>query len=223
MPRRSRGSVARMFRLCEHLRPAVAASGTAYVDRLDRQIEDVMAHTRYVIASDAFLTRNLELLGGITGFGNISATILLAELPSIADLTPKALGAFTDFSLQEHSSGTSVPRSGRISRTGCERLRRVRYMCALGAKRNNRALAGFVERMRRAGQPRRVILIAVAREPLVSAHAVILSQKPSDPSHGQPGCRPAGHAMTGPDPKQTLTVPASALLFCPKRMVERES
>jgi hypothetical protein len=30
----------------------------------------------------------------ITGFGEISATILLAELPNVADFAPKALAAF---------------------------------------------------------------------------------------------------------------------------------
>jgi hypothetical protein len=40
------------------------------------------------------LSKNLALLRGITGFGEISATILLAELPNIAEFTPKALAAF---------------------------------------------------------------------------------------------------------------------------------
>jgi len=163
--------------------PAVAASIQAHVEWLNRQIEEVMAHIRRVIAGDPILTRNLRLLRSITGFGEISATILLAELPNIAEFTPKALAAFTGLSPQEHSSGTSVQRPGRISRMGSERLRGILYMCALSAKRNNKAFAEFVERMRRAGKAPKVILVAVARKLLVLAHAVIRSQKPFDPSH----------------------------------------
>ena len=55
-------------------------------------------------------------------------------------------------------------------------------MCALSAKRNNKPLADFVERMSAAGKPPKVILIAVARKLLVYAHAVIRTQKAFTPS-----------------------------------------
>ena len=161
--------------------PAVAASIAAHLEWLDRQIEEIMKGARRLIAADPVLMRNLTLLRGITGFGEISATVLLAELPNIAEFTPKALAAFTGLSPQEYSSGSSVQRPGRISRMGSERLRSILYMCALSAKRNNKALAGFAGRMHGAGKAPKVILIAVARKLLVFAHAVIRTQKPFDP------------------------------------------
>jgi transposase len=63
---------------------------------------------RQLIAADPVLARNLALLRSITGFDEISATVLLAELPNIAEFTPRALAAFTGLSPQEHSSGPSV-------------------------------------------------------------------------------------------------------------------
>ena len=78
-------------------------------------------------------------------------------------------------------SGSSVRRPGRISHTGNERLRSTLYMCALSAKRTNKALLGFVQRLKAAGKPPKVILVAVARKLLVYAHAVIRTQKPFDP------------------------------------------
>ena len=127
------------------------------------------------------LSCNLALLRSITGFGEVSATVLLAELPNIAEFTPKALAAFTGLSPQEHTSGSSVHKPGRISRIGNERLRSMLYMCALSARRHNKALADFVQRMTNAGKPPKVILIAVARKTLVYAHAVIRTQKPFQP------------------------------------------
>ena len=53
-----------------------------------------MDEVRHLIATDPDLSRNLALVRSITGFGEVSATILLAELPNIADFTPKALAAF---------------------------------------------------------------------------------------------------------------------------------
>jgi transposase len=143
--------------------PGVADSITAHLGWLDQRIEAVTAEVRRLIAADPVLARNLALLRSITGFGEISATVLLAELPNIAEFAPKALAAFTGLSPQEHSSGSSVRRPGKVSRIGSERLRSTLYMCALSAKRTNKALAAFVRRMIAAGKPPKVILVAVAR------------------------------------------------------------
>ena len=145
-----------------------------------------MGEVRRLVASDPTLSRNFALVRSITGFGEVSAVILLAELPNIAEFTPKALAAFAGLSPSEHSSGTSVRRPGRISRVGSPRLRSILYMCALSAKRNNKALADFVRRMTDAGKAPKVILVAVARKLLVYAHAVIRTQRPFQPCPDAP-------------------------------------
>ncbi len=166
--------------------PAVARSIAAHLDWLNGQIDAVMEEVRHLVGADATLSKNLALVRSITGFGEVSATILLAELPNIAEFTPKALAAFVGLSPSDHNSGTSVRRPGKISRIGTERLRSTLYMCALSAKRNNKPLAAFVARMSAAGKPPKVILIAVARKLLVYAHAVIRAQKAFDSSPNAP-------------------------------------
>ena len=166
--------------------PAVAASIAAHLGWLDAQIGAVMDAVRDLIAADPVLSKNLALLRGITGFGEISATILLAELPNIAEFTPRGLAAFAGLSPGEHSSGTSVRRPGKISRIGNARLRSTLYMCALSAARTNKALLGFVGRLKHAGKPPKVILVAVARKLLVYAHAVIRTQMPFTSSPDAP-------------------------------------
>ena len=166
--------------------PAVARSITAHIDWLGEQIDAVMDEVSHLIASDPALSKNLALVRSITGFGEVSATILLAELPNIAEFTPKALAAFVGLSPSEHSSGTSVRRPGKVSRIGTERLRSTLYMGALSAKRSNKPLAAFVARMTAAGKPPKVILVAVARKLLVYAHAVIRTQKAFESSPNAP-------------------------------------
>lgn len=157
---------------------AVGASISAHVDWLSQEIEAVTASIRALVTADPELSRNLKLLLSIPGIGEISATILLAELPNIAEFTPKGLAAFTGLSPQEHSSGSSVRKSPRVSRIGTSRLRSALYMCALTAKRCNPAMTAFVARLTLVGKPAKVILIAVARKLLVLAHAVIRTQTP---------------------------------------------
>lgn len=156
----------------------VAASITKHLEWLDRQIDEMMVAVQDLIAADPALRRNHELLRSIPGIGPVTAPVVLAELPNIAEFTPKALAAFAGLSPEENSSGSRVSRSSRISRMGSERLRRAMYMCALISKRRNPALAIFVTRLVAAGKPPKVILIAVARKLLVFAHAVIRTQSP---------------------------------------------
>ncbi len=156
--------------------PAVAASIKAHLDWLDRQIEAVMGAVQALVALDPVLSRNHELLLSIPGIGVTTAPVLLAELPNIGEFMPKGLAAFAGLSPQEHSSGSTARRPGRISRMGSERLRRALYMCALSSKRRNPALAGFVARLTAVGKPPKVILLAVARKLLVFAHAIIRTQ-----------------------------------------------
>ncbi len=167
--------------------PAVATSISAHLDWLDQQIEAVMDAVQALVATDQVLRRNHELLLTIPGIGVTTASVLLAELPNIADFTPKGLAAFAGLSPQEHSSGSTVRRPGRISRMGSERLRRALYMCALSSKRRNPALAGFVVRLAAAGKAPKVILLAVARKLLVFAHAIIRAQKPFKMAAGLAG------------------------------------
>ncbi len=174
--------------------PAVARSIAAHLAWLEEQIAAVTIVTievRTLVTADPALARNLALLRSITGFGETSATIVLAELLNIAEFTPKALAAFVGLAPSEHSSGTpvrrpGVRRPGTMSRIGAERLRSALYMCALSAKRTNTALAAFVERMTAAGKPPKIILVAAARKLLVYAHAVVRTPNPFDPSPEAP-------------------------------------
>lgn len=164
---------------------AAAASISAHVAWLDARIEAVMDAVRGLAAADPVLSKNLALVRTITGFGEISATILLAELP-IADFTSKALAALAGLLPSGHSSGPSVRRPGKIGRVGNERLRSTPCMRALSAARTNKALPGFVQRLRQAGKPPKVILVAVARKLLIYAHAVVRTQMPFTSSPNAP-------------------------------------
>ena len=145
------------------------------IDQLDAEIARVSAEIRRLIEADHALETNLALLTSIPGIGEVTAALLLAELPNIAEFEPKGLAAFAGLSPAEHSSGQRI-RPGGISRIGNPIVRSAMYLCALSARRHNPILASFAKRLQDAGKPNRVILIAVARKLLVLAHAVIRTQ-----------------------------------------------
>jgi transposase len=156
---------------------SVAASIERLIAHIDAEISTVTAAIRELLARDPAQQTNFELLCSIPGIGEVTAALVLAELPNIAEFTPKGLAAFTGLSPQEHSSGTRQSFGG-ISRIGNATLRSALFLCALTARRHNPRLAEFVQRMTEARKPNKVILIAIARKLLVMAHAVIRTQTP---------------------------------------------
>lgn len=161
----------------------VAASIQAHIAYLDGEIASVGRAVDALIASDAIQQTNRALLQSIPGIGPVVSAVIMAELPNIAEFTPKGLAAFAGLSPSEHRSGSSVRAGAHINRMGAGRLRTALYLAALSAKRYNPRLAEFVQRMQAAGKPPKVTLIAIARRLLVYAHAVIRTQVPFDPEH----------------------------------------
>jgi transposase len=156
---------------------SVALSIERMLAHLDAEIAAVTAGIQAMIARNAELQASFALLCTIPGLGEVTAAVILAELPNITEFTPKALAAFAGLSPQEDSSGNRRVQRG-ISRIGNARLRAALFMCALSARRHNPALKQVVQRMTSAAKPNKVVLVAVARRLLVFAHAVLRSQQP---------------------------------------------
>jgi transposase len=154
---------------------AVRASLLRQLTHLNAEIDIMTAEIRALLAADSQLQRNFDLLNTIPGIGEVSATLLLAEIPNITDFTPKALAAFAGLSPAEHSSGARQRGTG-ISRIGNAAIRSMLYLGALSASRHNPHLTDFVARMKDAKKPKKVILVAVARKLLVLAQAVLRTQ-----------------------------------------------
>ncbi len=159
----------------------VAASIEAHIAFLDSQIVAISQTIDALIASDPAQKQSRDLLLSIPGVGPVCSAVIMAELPNIVDFTPKALAAFAGLSPSEHSSGQSR-QGAHIARIGSARLRAVLYLAALSARRYNTNLAAFVQRMKDAGKPPKVTLIAIARRLLVYAHAVLRTHTPFNPN-----------------------------------------
>jgi len=149
------------------------------IRRLDDEIAAISTAVAELIDGDEHLCRSRKLLLSIPGIGPQSAAILLAEIPDFKAFGHnKQISAFAGLSPQEHTSGSSVRGKTRVSKAGNPRLRAALYMCALSARRANPTLKAFGDRLKDAGKPPKVVLVAVARKLLVIACGVIKSQRP---------------------------------------------
>ena len=84
----------------------------------------------------------------------------------------KQLAAYVGISPRIFQSGTSVRGRARISRMGMGRTRGLLYLCAMTARKGNRACRELYERMRLNGKPIKAALIAVANKLLKQAFAI---------------------------------------------------
>ena len=112
-----------------------------------------------------------SLLASVPGVGFGTARTMLADLPELGTLTRRqiaALAGVAPFSRQSGKwRGKSFIGGGRAS------VRTALFMAALTAMRWNPTLRAFHHRLRAAGKPKMVALIAVARKLLTILNAIL--------------------------------------------------
>ena len=112
--------------------------------------------------ADAPLADQVQRLTAIQGVGQRTAWLLLAALPELGTLQRGQAAALAGLAPYNHDSD---PRRGqRHIAHGRPLARRALYMAALVAARYNPVLRPFYQRLRAAGKPAKVALIALMRK-----------------------------------------------------------
>jgi transposase len=143
----------------------------AHAQWLDAQIARWDAEIERLVAQSAALSQDARRLRSISGIGPVAATTLLALLPELGSLSPKKIAALAGLAPFNADSGQF--RGQRRIRGGRNRVRGALYMASIAAARYNPILKSLYQRLRAAGKPAKVALIAVARKLLIIANAII--------------------------------------------------
>jgi transposase len=176
-----RALVARRRQLVEMLtaeRNRLRATSTALRPRIE-------AHVRFLRAAIAELDRDLDaavragplwrekedLLRSVPGVGPVVSATLLAELPELGALGPKQLAALVGVAPLNRDSG--IRRGTRAVWGGRASVRAALYMAALVAVRHNPAIRAVHARLRAAGKPPKVALVACMRKLLLTLNAIL--------------------------------------------------
>jgi transposase len=144
--------------------------------RLARSLATIEAAIRAEVAGDATLARDARLLRSIPDIGPVTAVTLLAWLAELGHTCRRAAASLAGVAPRARDSGKH--RGRRFLGDGRRQVRRALYMAALSELRHPGFLADFVRRMKEAGKPGKVILMAVARRLLVVANAVLRTGEP---------------------------------------------
>lgn len=133
-----------------------------------------------MLRDDPDLARTEALLRSAPGVGPVTAAVLIAQLSELGQASAKAIAALAGLAPYNNDSGPAHGK--RAVRGGRRRVRQALYMAALSCARGSSPLATFHQRMRDAGKPPKVALIATARKLLVRLNAIARQQIPFQPA-----------------------------------------
>ena len=101
----------------------------------------------------------------VKGIGKRAASELIICTKAFEGMTDyRQLISYAGLSPVEYSSGSSIRGKSHICKRGGKRLRNILYMCALNAKKNNRACRELYDRLVENGKNKKVALIAVCNK-----------------------------------------------------------
>lgn len=175
------------MRVQETLRRGTAASRLLeksldkHIAWLDKQITQIDTDlTQRLRASAVWRTRD-DLLRGIPGVGSVTTLTLLAKCPELGRLNRREIAALTGVAPLANDSGKH--RGKRCIWGGRADVRAVLYMAALSAIRCNDTLKAFAERLKKAGKPPKVVIVACMRKLLTMMNAMLKNNTPWNPKN----------------------------------------
>ena len=146
------------------------------IDHINKDIRRIDAEITRLVQSDDDWKSKAELLNGVPGVGEVTATTLIAELPELGKLNRQEISALVGIVPFNRDSGTI---RGRRSIFGGRRaVRSVLYMAALSARRCNPVIAKFADRLKKEGKLPKVILVACMRKLLVILNTIVKTNSP---------------------------------------------
>jgi transposase len=146
---------------------------------LDQQRQDLDRHIAQLIESDEDWKNRRELLTSVPGIGQTTASQLVADLPELGKLNRQQIAALVGVAPINRDSGAM--RGRRSIFGGRASVRCALYMAAFCAMKFNPVIRRFAERLRDAGKPFKVVVVAAMRKPLSILNVMIKENQPWNP------------------------------------------
>lgn len=147
----------------------VLASFTQIMALFSPEIKTLEASIAALIAADPVWRRLNVAFRTIKGVADRTVARLMADLPEIGTLSSKAVAKLVGLAPMARDSGKSTGK--RPVRGGRSSVRDILFLVASITAKYDPELKAFYERLTKAGKPKKVVLIAVARKLLVRLNA----------------------------------------------------
>jgi transposase len=171
----------------EHAEASVRRWIEEHILTLKTQLAQLDATIALAVEASPVLRRRNEILTSVKGVGRLTAAVLIAELPELGTIGNKQIAALVGVAPFNRDSGNW--RGERHIGGGRYSVRCALYMAALVAVRFNPALQSFYRRLRDAGKPAKVALVAAMRKLIIILNALVRDDALWQPDHVlQDGC-----------------------------------
>jgi transposase len=146
-----------------------------HLDYLTGEIKAIEAEIKALIKAEPQISEQARLMRSAPGIGPVACMQLIAQMPELGHVGPKQVAALAGLAPLNVDSGTY--RGRRTIGGGRKRVRDALYMAALNAVRRDGSFRTFYQRLRAAGKPAKLALIAVARKLLTTLNAMLRDRK----------------------------------------------
>jgi len=147
-----------------------------HITWLDKQIAALDGDlTTRLRASDIWRAKD-DLLQGIPGVGAVTSVTLLAKCPELGQLNRREIAKLTGVAPLSNDSGKH--RGKRFIWGGRADVRSVLYMATISAIRCNPAIKTFADRLKQAGKPAKVVIVACMRKLLTIMNSIVKNNVP---------------------------------------------
>jgi transposase len=154
---------------------AMAGRISRLIEVLDSEIAEIEADISALIKAEPEISDDAQLMRSLPGVGPVACMQLIAQMPELGKVGPKQVAALAGLAPFNVDSGTF--RGKRKIAGGRKRVRDALYMAALNAVRRASPFKTFYSRLRQAGKPAKLALIAVARKLLTVLNAMMRDRK----------------------------------------------
>jgi transposase len=154
---------------------AMAERISRLIEVLDHEIAGIEAEISVLIKAEPELSEDAQLMRSLPGVGPVTCTQLITQMPELGHVGPKQAAALAGLAPFNVDSGAH--RGKRKIGGGRKRVRDALYMAALNAVRRAHPFKAFYAKLRQAGKPAKLALIAVARKLLTILNAMLRDRK----------------------------------------------
>ena len=151
--------------------PLLKRQNAARLKQIEAQREAVDAEINALIQGDPDLAQRFASLCSIPGIAEVSAAMLLIEMPELGSLDEKQVAALAGLAPIARQSGNWKGKS--FIRGGRQQVRQGLYMPALVAIRFNADLKTKYEQLIKAGKAPKQAITAVMRKLIILANALL--------------------------------------------------
>ena len=151
--------------------PLLKRQNAARLKQIEAQREAVDAEINTLIQGDPDLAQRFAILCSIPGIAEVSAAMLLIEMPELGSLDEKQVAALAGLAPIARQSGNWKGKS--FIRGGRQQVRQGLYMPALVAIRFNADLKAKYEQLIKAGKAPKQAITAVMRKLIILANALL--------------------------------------------------